>query len=644
MNQLVYEKNLAALEQKYPVWAEIVRSKRRKKRNFDVVIEKSYTDESIMKVVDHQKCYYLNGKYAPTAPVEEWLVSQGDMDKFATIIIVGISNGVHIKRIMESVPKTVNIMIYEPSFEIFRRAMEEVDLSFIFQLDIPVGIVVQEINGFEVERYFRYFVTYDNMIFLKIYMSGNYQNLFPEQVGTFIENLKKYINNIEVGWNTTIRYTNVNAQNVFHNLCYLYEGASVSELKGMLPEDVPVIVVSAGPSLNKNIQDLKAAVGKACIIATDTAMKPLLNAGIVPDLFMIVDGLKPAELFEHKDISKVGMVTMTAVSTEPMDIHKGRKFFYYSNSPYETELIRNVAAMDEREICLPDIPTGGSVATSAYSLGVYMGAKTVILVGQDLALTGNKAHVDGAFENEICEIDMSTGIYSEVEAVDGGKVITRNDFKLYLDWFEMIVKAWDHIQIVDATEGGALIHGSKVMTLKKAIKKYCTKNFNAKWHIARVPRIFRTCEEKEYAIGYFENIGERLVQVEKKANEGAEYYEKLLKLTKRSSVNPDKLKKIYRKIQKVNTFMEDDAVAETVIDSLKGLEYTLRPLIYQVKEDEKDDINEVAVQGKLMMTAISIGAKELGQIAEETMIPYAKEAKVNLTMYKNEKGNDYGDE
>ena len=386
MNQLVYEKNLAALEQKYPVWAEIVRSKRRKKRNFDVVIEKSYTDESIMKVVDHQKCYYLNGKYAPTAPVEEWLVSQGDMDKFATIIIVGISNGVHIKRIMESVPKTVNIMIYEPSFEIFRRAMEEVDLSFIFQLDIPVGIVVQEINGFEVERYFRYFVTYDNMIFLKIYMSGNYQNLFPEQVGTFIENLKKYINNIEVGWNTTIRYTNVNAKNVFHNLCYLYEGASVSELKGMLPEDVPIIVVSAGPSLNKNIQDLKAAVGKACIIATDTAMKPLLNAGIVPDLFMIVDGLKPAELFEHKDISKTGMVTMTAVSTEPMDIHKGRKFFYYSNSPYETELIRNVAAMDEREICLPDIPTGGSVATSAYSLGVYMGAKTVILVGQDLAL------------------------------------------------------------------------------------------------------------------------------------------------------------------------------------------------------------------------------------------------------------------
>ncbi len=98
------------------------------------------------------------------------------------------------------------------------------------------------------------------------------------------------------------------------------------DLWGILPDDVPVIVVSAGPSLNKNIEDLKKAVGKACIIATDTAMKPLLNAGIVPDLFVIVDGLKPAVLFEHKDISKTAMLIMTGVSIPSMDMHKGKNF------------------------------------------------------------------------------------------------------------------------------------------------------------------------------------------------------------------------------------------------------------------------------------------------------------------------------
>lgn len=67
-------------------------------------------------------------------------------------------------------------------------------------------------------------------------------------------------------------------------------------------------------------------MGKACIIATDTAMKPLLNAGIIPNLFVIIDGLKPGLLFEHKDLSKVPMVTMTGVSVEPMQYHKGKNF------------------------------------------------------------------------------------------------------------------------------------------------------------------------------------------------------------------------------------------------------------------------------------------------------------------------------
>ena len=124
MNRPVYEKNMEALENKYPVWADILKTNTRKKRNFDVIIEQSYTDEPIMKINDHESIYYLNGKYAPSAVADYWLMQQGEIDKFATIIIIGISNGVHIKKIMESISKTVNILVYEPSYEIFRRDME----------------------------------------------------------------------------------------------------------------------------------------------------------------------------------------------------------------------------------------------------------------------------------------------------------------------------------------------------------------------------------------------------------------------------------------------------------------------------------------------------------------------------------------
>lgn len=627
MNKVIYENNMRQLEKKYPVWAQILEENKRKKRNFDVIAEQSYSDETILKVRDHEKIFYLNGKYAPSLVADRWLEKQGQIDKFATIIIVGISNGVHIRKIMESVPKSVNILIYEPSYELFRRAMEEVDLSFIFKLDIPVGIVVEEINGFEVERYFRYLITYDNIISLKIFISGNYKELFPKKMEDFFTFLHKYLFSIQVSWNTVVRYTAVNAGNVFHNLPYLYEGYSVEDLKGILPEDIPVIIVSAGPSLNKNLKDLKKAEGKACIIATDTAMKPLLNEGIIPDLFVIVDGLKPAELFEHKDISKCGMVTMTAVSKEPMDMHKGRKYFYDSNSPYETELIQKIDDMDERKICLTDLPTGGSVATSAYSLGIHMGAKTIILIGQDLALTGNKIHVEGAFKNEVCNIDMDSGMYVEVDAVDGGKVVTRLDYKNYLDWFEMAIKAWSHIQTIDATEGGALIHGTKIMTLKNAIKKYCVKEYNVKWHLARVPRIFSTDEEKEFALGYFEDSISQIETVKKKAKAGIEYYEQIQDLVKSGKQESNEFRDTYKKIKEINQFMETDVMAETVIDSLKGVESTLRPTIYHVKEDDDEEMNDVAEQGKLLLSAIVVASEEIKGMLLETIVPYAKEQK-----------------
>ncbi len=205
--------------------------------------------------------------------------------------------------------------------------MEEVDLSFLFAMDIPVGIVIEGLNENELSAYINIMITYDNMTLMKFYLSGNYDVLFPEQVKKLVKELKDHIEEESIRWNTLVRYTDVKAKNTFYNLPYLYEGYSIEELEGILPSEVPTIVVSAGPSLNKNIMDLKKAVGKACIIATDTAMKPLLNAGIIPNLFVIIDGLKPGLLFEHKDLSKVPMVTMTGVSVEPMQYHKGKKFF-----------------------------------------------------------------------------------------------------------------------------------------------------------------------------------------------------------------------------------------------------------------------------------------------------------------------------
>ncbi len=630
MNQLIYEQNMKVLEAKYPVWAYLINEVKRKKRKFDVIAEKSLLGETIFKVRQDEKTLYLNGKYAPSAVVERWFEKQGKIEEYAPIVIVGISNGEHIRQIMERAPKTSNILIYEPSFEVFRRAMQEVDLSFLFQMDIPVGIVIEGINADELENFFYLFISYDNMTFLRWYISGNYQKLFNKEVEEFVSRLKNHVTQIHIGWNTKLRYTDVRAVNVFVNLPYLYEGYSIRELYGMLPEDVPVIVVSAGPSLNKNIMELKKAVGKACIISTDTAIKPLLNAGIIPNLFVIIDGLKPEVLFQHKDIYKVPMVTMTAVSTEPMACHKGKKFFYGAESAFEDELSGDILKKreDDSDRIIPFLVTGGSVATSAYALGMNMGAKTVILVGQDLAMTGNRTHADGTFQAEMDQIDINSREYFEVEAVDGSKVLTRLDFDMYRRWFEDHFKQWNHVTVVDATEGGALIHGTKIMTLKNAIKKYCVHEFNVKWHIDRCKKLFDV-EQQKVVLDYFANSLKKLEEVKKKAKEGVQLYERLEKLAKKNTVSDQELSKILKKIKKMNHYMETDYMARTVMDSLDGLNFTLRPLAYQFQEDKRSELLDVANQGKVLLYAVTVAVEEISLIADKTIVQFAKKQTLN---------------
>ena len=66
-------------------------------------------------------------------------------------------------------------------------------------------------------------------------------------------------------------------------------------------------------------------------------------------------------------------------------------------------------------------------------------------------------------------------------------------------------------------------------------------------------------------------------------------------------------------------------MAETVADSLMGVESTLRPNIYRTHEDQKSELLDVAEQGKVMLYSIAIASDEIASIAQETIVPYAKE-------------------
>ena len=123
---------------------------------------------------------------------------------------------------------------------------------------------------------------------------------------------------------------------------------------------------------------------------------------------------------------------------------------------------------------------------------------------------------------------------------------------------------------------------------------------------------------------YFANSEKKIEEVRKKATEGLKTYEKLEMLVKKASGSEKELQKTLKRIKKINNYMENDYMAETVTDSLKALEYALRPLIYQIQENKDSELLDIAEQGKVMLYSIAVATEEIKALAKETLVPYAQ--------------------
>jgi hypothetical protein len=91
-----------------------------------------------------------------------------------------------------------------------------------------------------------------------------------------------------------------------------------------------------------------------------------------------------------------------------------------------------------------------------------LGANPVVLIGQDLALTGGKDHADGymyAYQKDHLKARTNAGF--DVDGYYGGTVRTERQLFFYKTWFEEQIKALPPENlIINATEGGACIKGS----------------------------------------------------------------------------------------------------------------------------------------------------------------------------------------
>jgi hypothetical protein len=243
------------------------------------------------------------------------------------------------------------------------------------------------------------------------------------------------------------------------------------------------VIVSAGPSLDRNIGDLAGARDRCFILSVDTALRPLLAAGITPHAVIIAD---PSELNAQHVIGAMPESTYLVAeqAVHPSALQAATRRFLFGLGLFPDQLFAKFGFGKSR------VEAWGSVATTALDLACRMGANPIIFVGQDFAYSWNRDYASNTiYHGNHFDIAESGKVRSP--DVWGNEVYTTENLIAYRDFFVRRMKRAPGIRFINSTEGGILTQGAEIFRLKDALGQCAIRRVD----VARMLRDYHRCSQ-----------------------------------------------------------------------------------------------------------------------------------------------------
>ncbi|RXJ02278.1 DUF115 domain-containing protein [Anaerobacillus alkaliphilus] len=399
-----------------------------------------------VKLKQNDKTIFIHSQYNPMNEASVFAEANYKSD-IRTYIVYGLGLLYHIEALL-NIDSSIKVYIIESNEDIIHAALNNIDLSSI-AANKNVSIIYNS-NPYQ-------FVREINSL-LKIKNSKLVLHLPSVQVIPEIYREIRYLfEEYRIRSNSINRTSDLMTSNFSENINNFH--GSFEEL-GINYKGLPYFIVSAGPSLDKNKRELINVKGKSIILAVGTAVKPLLQVGVLPDLIVITD---PEELvcnqLEGIEID-IPIIVLSTCNKNILKNYKGTKFVAFQTGfPLAEEFARKKG--------YKTISTGGSVATAALDIAINLNANPIIFVGQDLAFTDEKSHAkDTYFFQEI----QNRKSLRPIKDINNQVVYTSKNLYSYLRWIENRIAQEKDIEFFDATEGGAKISGTKITSLDEFIK------------------------------------------------------------------------------------------------------------------------------------------------------------------------------
>ncbi len=486
MNNNVFEKNINALREKNARLADVLTS---------------YILTDVPQLVKENNYYNFTykGKFLhnPANPLGEAaeIFSKAENTPVAIHLIYGLGLGYLFQ--VTTAKSLGTVILYEPDLNILRTAFALVDFSDnIKKSNVYITNDFSEACGYIYQK--------SNMKNTPLLLSTTaYRELDEDNFNNMVTELQHTIGRFSLD----LKYTQEKFYDLilktFKNIPKLVNEVPVSEFKDFF-KGKTAVVVSAGPTLDRNIETLKKYRDNYVLITVGTAMKALSANGITPDFLCIIEANDCSKQIAGLDLSEVNFIT------EPY-AHPNLREFKYKNVYTHTSqnLPVNELWRDLSDTDISEYYSKGTVSYTALNVARILGCSKIVLVGQDLAyIEGQCYSKDSAYKDLVCKYNeeskkweitakdfesfcLSLGNYDDpeirkqkaidrihalnsalyhVKGINGDMIPTESVYAAFIQPLSEYTQGYPDREYINTSLVGAQIDGFKNMPLDEALE------------------------------------------------------------------------------------------------------------------------------------------------------------------------------
>ncbi|EII3799465.1 motility associated factor glycosyltransferase family protein, partial [Campylobacter jejuni] len=391
--------------------------------------------------------------------------------RYPFVCIYGIGNALLIKNLVKHYK---HLFVFESEIELFILALSMIDLSeelkvykiVLFDC-VAKDLEIQIAMIFDQQSILEYLSLYEMFISSHYYLKY-YETSILSLNELCIKSASVAIRNADITCFLPLLTHGQFLQNIPSMLESIPFQRILNKRKNKFEN---AIVVSAGPSLAKQLSLLKAYQEKAVIFCADGALSMLEKEGIVPDYVLNIDFEDlPLRFFKNKENLKQSIIALEC-ATHPNVV--------YSLKAENCMIVLRNKALYQR-FNLNDfgyIDTGTHVSHFSYTLALALGFKNIIMIGQDLAFDeeGN-SHSKGFILGERIDHALNLPTLKTQAYAGKGEVLTHiawNDYRIKLEY--LFACNDQKAKFYNATEGGARINFTEELSFKECCEKLLTK-------------------------------------------------------------------------------------------------------------------------------------------------------------------------